>query len=215
MQIQWDEKDLVLKIKRGDFLSFEILFKKYYKNLCFFAEHYVREKPMSEEIVSNFFFNFWEKRKSINIEISVKSYLYSSIHKQCIKYLEHLKVMKKYEEYATNMLKNKELLAPMSTGYPLANLISKEIVNEIEQAINDLPEKCKEIFCLSRFEEMNYEEISNKLNISINTVRTQMTRALQKLRERLKQYLPVIVWLLGKNLFFIFNINRNYLDGLW
>ena len=192
-----DEKHLLLKIRGGDIFAFEKLFKKYYKNLCLFAEYYVREKAMAEEIVGNFFTNLWDKRKKVEVKESVKSYFFKSIYNQCIKYLEHLKVMKKYEDYARNILENKELFSPSSDNYPLANLISKEIEEEIENAINQLPEKCREIFCLCRFENMSYEEVALKLNISINTIRTQMSRALEKLRESLKDYLPLLLILIS------------------
>jgi RNA polymerase sigma-70 factor (ECF subfamily) len=165
-----------------------------------FCKNYLKEKALAEEIVDSFFISLWEKKKTIEIKDSVKSYFYSSIHYQCIKYLEHLKVMKKYEEYATFRLQNKELLAPSSNAYPLANLISQETVKDIEKSIGELPEKCREIFCLSRFEELSYEDISVKLNISINTVRTQMARALQKLREDLKNYLPLAALFLIKGI---------------
>jgi RNA polymerase sigma-70 factor (ECF subfamily) len=210
MHLASNDNDLFQQIKHGDVYAFEKLFKLYYKNLCFFAEHYVKEKAMAEEIVSSVFINIWEKRKNIEIKGSVKSYLFTSIHNQCLKYLEHLKVMKKYEDYAINRLKNKELLAPSSAGYPLANLISKEIIEEIEKAINELPEKCREIFCLCRFDEMSYQDISEKLNISINTVRTQMARALQKLRENLKKYLPVVVLILIKGIIPLLFLGNNH-----
>jgi RNA polymerase sigma-70 factor (ECF subfamily) len=203
MSITSDEKNLVLKVKRGDIFAFERLFKTHYKNLCLFAEFYVREKAMAEEIVGNFFLKFWEKRKHIDIKESAKSYFYKSIYNQSMKYLEHLKVMKKYEDYARMMLENKELLSPSTENYPLANLISKEIVHDIENAIDRLPEKCREIFCLCRFEDMTYEEISARLNISVNTVRTQMSRALVKLRESLKDYLPLFYIIFCSKLFVI------------
>jgi RNA polymerase sigma-70 factor, ECF subfamily len=204
MSISLHENELFKHLKKGDVVAFERLFKTYYKNLCFFAENYVKEKAMAEEIVGNFFMTIWEKRKFIEIKGSVKSYFYSSVHNQCLKYLEHLKVMKKYEEYALSRLRNKELLAPTSNAYPLANLISQEIVQDIEKSIDDLPEKCKEIFMLSRFEEMSYEEISARLDISINTVRTQMARAMQKLRENLKNYLPLLMLVAMKALTALF-----------
>jgi RNA polymerase sigma-70 factor (ECF subfamily) len=193
MTILFSENELFRKTKKGDVYAFEKLFKAFYRNLCFFAENYVKEKTMAEEIVGSFFINIWEKRSIIEIKGSVKSYFYSSVHNRCIKYLEHLKVMKKYEEYAISRLRSKELLVPSSNAYPLANLISQEIVEDIEKSINELPEKCREIFCLSRFEDMSYEDIAAKLDVSINTVRTQMARALQKLRENLKNYLPLFV----------------------
>lgn len=191
MTVSLSENELFRQIKKGDVYAFEKLFKAYYRNLCYFAENYVKEKAMAEEIVGSFFVSLWEKRNTIEIKDSVKSYFYSSVHNLCIKYLEHLKVMKKYEEYARSRLRSKELMAPSSNAYPLANLISQEIVEEIEKSISELPEKCREIFCLSRFEEMSYEDISAKLDVSVNTVRTQMARALQKLRESLKNYLPI------------------------
>jgi len=202
MTVPFSENELFRQTKKGDVYAFEKLFKAYYRNLCFFAEHYVKEKAMAEEIVGNFFMNLWEKRITIEIKGPVKSYFYSSVHNQCIKYLEHLKVMKKYEEYALSRLRSKELLAPLSNAYPLANLISQEIVVDIERSISELPEKCREIFCLSRFEEMSYEDISAKLDVSVNTVRTQMARALQKLRESLKNYLPLIALLILHSVFY-------------
>jgi len=202
MTVPFSENELFRQTKKGDVYAFEKLFKAYYRNLCFFAEHYVKEKAMAEEIVGNFFMNLWEKRITIEIKGPVKSYFYSSVHNQCIKYLEHLKVMKKYEEYALSRLRSKELLAPLSNAYPLANLISQEIVEDIERSISELPEKCREIFCLSRFEEMSYDDISAKLDVSVNTVRTQMARALQKLRESLKNYLPLIALLILHSVFY-------------
>ncbi len=200
MPMPSEEKHLFVKVRGGNILAFEKLFKKYYKNLCLFAEYYVREKAMAEEIVGNFFMNLWEKRKKIEIKDSINSYFYKSIYNQCIKYLEHLKVTKKYEDYARNMLENRELFSPSSDNYPLANLISKEIQEEIEIAINQLPEKCREIFCLCRFENMSYEEVSAKLDISVNTIRTQMSRALEKLRVSLKDYLPILAILICSKL---------------
>jgi RNA polymerase sigma-70 factor (ECF subfamily) len=213
MTISLYENDLFRQVKTGDDHAFEKLFKAHYRNLCFFAENYVKEKAMAEEIVGSFFINLWEKKKTIEIKGSVKSYFFSSIHNQCIKYLEHLKVMKKYEEYATFRLRNKELLAPSSTGYPLANLISQETVKDIEKSISGLPEKCREIFCLSRFDELSYEDISVKLDISINTVRTQMARALQKLREDLKNYLPLAALIIINGIVAWIFV-ENYLTGL-
>ena len=95
MSVSSDEKSLVLRAKKGDIFAFEKLFKAYYRNLCLFAEYYVREKSMAEEIVTGFFLKLWEKRKTIEVKDSVKSYFYKSIHNQSIKSLEHLKVMKR------------------------------------------------------------------------------------------------------------------------
>ena len=190
MTFSFDDKDIMKKMQKGDFVAFEKVFNKYYSKLCLFAEGYVKEPAIAEEIVTELFSKLWEKRKSIEISSSVKSYLFHSVHNNCLKYLEHLKVLKKYETFATTMIQSRDLLHLSDNSYPLANLISREIEIEIESAINCLPEKCREIFCMHRFDDLNYNEIAQKLDISVNTVRTQMMRALQKLRESLKEYLP-------------------------
>jgi RNA polymerase sigma-70 factor (ECF subfamily) len=188
-----DDKLIIGRLRQGDVVVFENLFKSHYRSLCVYAEELVREKAAAEEVVGDFFLKFWENHENITIQISLKAYLYTSIYNNCLKYLEHLKVLQKYRDYASYMVDNKDLWKPVSANYPLANLISQEIVGEIEQAINDLPDQCREIFSLSRFDELSYDEIAQKLGLSINTVRTQMSRALQKLRESLKEYLPFII----------------------
>jgi len=193
MKSSLNDKKLFQRIKDDDFIAFESIFKKYYKSLCVFAEHYVGEPEMAKEITGDLFLKLWEDRKKIYINNSCKNYLFTSIHNSCLKYLEHLKVLKKYRDYSEQRLKSIEFLATVSDNYPLANLISQEIVGEIENAIESLPDKCKEIFKLSRFENFSYDEISTRLNVSINTVRTQMSRALEKLRHELSDYLPVIL----------------------
>lgn len=193
MSIPFSDTVLIDKIKRGDIDSFEIIFKHYYKRLCIFAEDFVKEKSMAEEIVSEVFYKIWENREELNITRSLQAYLFASVQNNSLKYLEHLKVLKKYNEFATAALQNKELLYSLDNHYPIANLISKEIESEINNAIHALPDQCRQVFCMHRFNELSYEEIAEKLNISINTVRTQMMRALKKLRESLKEYLPAIV----------------------
>ena len=195
-----EDKIIISRLRYGDVVAFESLFKSHYHNLCIYAEDLVGEKAAAEEIVSDFFLKFWENHETIAIQISHKAYLYTCIYNNCLNYLRHIKVLQKYRDYAMYMIDNKDLWCPVSANYPLANLISQEIVCEIELAIQDLPEHCREIFSLSRFEELSYEEIAQRLEISINTVRTQMSRALQKLRTSLKEYLPLVACLLLMNL---------------
>lgn len=190
MTVLPDDKVIVEKLRKGDISAFEKLFKENYRNLCYYAEGFLKEKEAAAEVVSDFFMKFWEKRDSLEIHQSLQAYIYSSVRNNCIKNLEHMKVLQKYSEYAAYTLKHIDLLHPESS-YPLSSLISRESVEEVEKAIEALPEQCREVFNLSRFEELTYDEIAQRLNISINTVRTQMSRALQKLRESLKDYLPL------------------------
>ena len=192
MDISQDDKFIFSKIRKGDVSVFERLFKKHYSNLCVFAENYVKEKPLAEEIVSEVFMKLWEKRHNVVIHTSIQAYLYTSVYNNSLKQLEHMKVFRKYYDYASYMLEKRELLHPQSEHYPLANLISKEVEKEIQDAIDSLPDQCKEIFILQRFDDLSYDEIASKLNISINTVRTQLMRAMSKLRESLKDHLPKV-----------------------
>lgn len=191
MRYRQEDSALYKKVRKGDIHAFEILFKRYYGKLCVFAEDYVKEPAIAEEIASGLFMGIWEKREKISINISVKAYLYRSIHNDCMQYLEKLRSFRRYEDFAGAMIRAREIRDVSGEYYPIANLISKEVEDEIEAALNALPDKCREIFLLHRFEELSYEEISRKLGISINTVRTQMMRAMQKLRESLKEYLPL------------------------
>jgi len=178
----------VKELKNGNIKTFEWIFKTYYRALCFYAEGIVGEIEAAEEIVSDFFLKLWENREIICITTSLQAYLYKGVYNNCLKYLEHLKVLRKYREHAQYMLDNSDLFQSQTGNDPLSMLISQETVTEIERAINALPAQCKEVFTLARLEGLSYQEIADKLDISINTVRTQITRAMSKLRESLGKF---------------------------
>lgn len=196
MIIPFVDKVLIENIIKGDVESFGIIFKRHYKKLCLYAEDFVKEKSMAEEIVSDVFYKLWENREKLKINTSLQAYLFASVHNNSIKYLEHLKVLNKYKDFATQALQNQELLYS-SGDYPIAHLISQEIETEIKKAIDSLPDQSRQIFCMHRFNDLSYEEIAVKLDLSINTVRTQMMRALKKLRESLKEYLPIAILMMS------------------
>ena len=180
-----DENIAVRNLKDGNKKTFEWIFKTYYRDLCFHAERMVGEKEAAEDIVSDFFLKLWENRESMYITTSLRAYLHKGVFNNCLKYLEHLKVLHKYREHAQYMIDNSDLFQSQTDQQPLSLLISQETVNEIEKAIDALPEQSKEVFLLARMEGLKYQEIAEKLDISINTVRTHMTRAMTKLRESL------------------------------
>lgn len=183
------------KIKQGDTGVFEHLFHTYYTRLCVYAEGITGNEIAAEEIVGDMFVKLWERREQLSIRTSVESYLTASVHHQSVNYLKHLAVEEKYRQAVQYRLDNMDMLYPGDD--PLAPLITEEITKEIERAIEELPPQCREIFCLNKFEELSYDEIAEKLGVSINTVRTQIVRAMRKLRVSLAHYLPVIVWLIA------------------
>ena len=175
----------VKELNNGNEKTFEQMFKTYYRTLCFYTEGIVGEKEAAEEIVSDFFLKLWENRENLSITVSLQAYLYKGVYNNCLKHLEHIKVWLKYREDAQYRIDNSDLFQAQDDNNPLSLLISRETVAEIERAIHALPAQCKEVFELVRMEDLTYQEVAEKLGVSINTVRTQITRAMTKLRETL------------------------------
>jgi RNA polymerase sigma-70 factor (family 1) len=185
------DNELIIRLQKGDEAAFEIIFRQHFTGLCLFAEHFLKDTHAAEEIVEEYFCNLWENCQSMNITTSLRGYLYKSIYHRCLKYIRHQKVEQKYlsNQY---LYFDKEILESPSGEYPAVNLITRELEDKISAVIDSLPQQCKKVFCMNRFENLTYIEIAEKLGISQNTVKTQMSRALQKLRLELKDYLVIV-----------------------
>jgi len=183
------EKELIQGLQTGNEAAFETIFRSYYVRLCNFAYSFLDDKDESEEVVQSTFLTIWEKHESIDIQISLKSYLYRAVHNSCLNRIKHLKVRSLHNEYA----KGREQTFNEDAS---EKLISKELEHQIEVAIGSLPPKCAMVFRLSRFESMSYAEIAEQMDTSIKTVENQMIKALRILRVELKDYLPALIWLL-------------------
>ncbi len=175
------------RLEAGDIKAFEMLYNEQYTPLCHFAQRFVFDLDTAREIVQDVFIRIWEKRTSLPAEISL-TYLYTSVRNKCIDYLKHLNVENEFKKKRI-----KEVLEPGNNSFntidhPLDGLITKELENAIKDAIGSLPEKCREIFELSRFKGMKYREIAEELNISVKTVETQISRAFASLRKKLPDY---------------------------
>ncbi len=169
------------KIREGDEKAFEALFSAYYFILCLYATRLTKDATAAEEIVQELFVTLWERRTKINIESSVKNYLYRSVKNRCLNYLKHLKI-----EEIHNQKIQKEKKSNIDEDFEYHG----ELLQKIEESIASLPEKRREIFRLSRQEGLKYREISEKLNISMKTVETQIGLAIKMLREKLRDFLP-------------------------
>jgi len=180
------ERNIQSSIDKQDF---EQLFKTFFPSLIFFARKYLPDLDTAKEIVHNVFLNLWEKRDSIDTGTSLKSYLFTSVHNRCLNYIRDQKKFSR-DEYQFEKLEQEEQLASHNP------LEEQELESRIMDALNNLPEKCREVFMLSRFEGKKYMEIAEKLGISVKTVETQMSKALRILREKLIDYLKLLVILL-------------------
>lgn len=192
--MEYSHQQLITGIKNGDVVAFEELYKQYYIFLCLIAEHIVRNPSDAEEIVSDVFVKLWNIREKIDITTSIKAYLVKAVHNTSVNYLERSKISKKLTDSLSNS--DYELLA-WDSDYPLGQLYEKEIINILDNGIKTLPDACRQIFILSRDKDMKYNDIADKLGISVNTVKTQMKIALVRLRETLKDYLMILLLLMG------------------
>ena len=180
--------DLWDRICEDDEGAFDILFKENYSNLCNFAYRILGNITDAEEIVQDTFIYIWQNRTKIIIKDSIKSYTYQIVHNLAVNRLEHYRTKK----FSPNKLVTHEEWTFIHNTYKvndsfIQSIEASETEVIIREAIQNLPEKCKEIFLLSRFENLSNEEISQKLKISQNTIRVQIFNALSYLKEILKK----------------------------
>lgn len=174
-------KDIVRAINKGDLKTFELVFKEYYAMLCNFAYSYLKDEIQAEEVVQEVFYKIWEKRRSLKIKSSLKSYLMQAVKNTALKQIRHEQVANRYKDYALH-INTKETIDPSQ------ELNAKEIAGIIGRTLNELPDRCREIFTLSRYEGLKYAEIAKKLSISVKTVEANMGKALKIFREKLGEY---------------------------
>jgi len=169
--------------------AFEEVFKSHFRRLYAYAFTIVKEEMAAEEMVQNVFFRIWEKRGQLDIQSSVTAYLYRAVYHESLNFLKHMKVRSAYQAYASSEAKNQS-----------DNASSKLQLSELEKKLNialgELPEQCRTIFQMSRFEELKYQEIADRLGLSIKTVENQMGKALRILRVKLADYLPLLLAIL-------------------
>mgnify|MGYP006285415453 CR=1 FL=1 len=168
-----------------DKTAFEALFRKFFPALMAFSLKYLPDEDDAREVVHNVFINLWDKRASLDTSQSLKSYLFTAVHNRS---LNVLRDRRKFSD---------EDMPEISSGENVhAQMESMELEEHINAVIAGLPEKCREIFELNRFDGLKYGEIAEKLGISVKTVENQMSKALRILREKLAHYLSLIVWIL-------------------
>jgi RNA polymerase sigma-70 factor, ECF subfamily len=168
------------RIRLGDEKAFDSLFKELYPYLLNFAHQLLNKLPEAEETVSDVFVKLWQNREEIIIQGSLKSYLYQMVHNLAINKIDHFKSQKFQPNIITGMEEWKQIHNSYSVEDTLIQrLEAAETEQIIFKAVEKLPEKCKEIFKLSRYDNLTHEEIAGKLNLSQNTVRVQIFRALE------------------------------------
>jgi len=176
------EKEMLRKICFGDRQAFEELFHLYYKRLCQFAFLFLHSKELSEEAASDVFFNVWIKHEQLDPERNIRPFLYSSVRNQAINYLRtnpvhYRDIINAYE------------LEPESADFSVEYKIDREIFHKrLQQAFDELPERCRMIARMYYFDQLQYKEIAEILCISRKTVEAQISIAIQKVKEIFEKY---------------------------
>lgn len=180
------QNKIIEGLKNGDKEIFEKVYREYYIPLCYYCLRYIEKFEDSEEIVQDLFLKLWEKHKELEINSSLKAYLYRAVQNYALNYLSKKKTKEKYLLIQSGQYYN-------NSDKGNAKLEEDELRLILKQAILKMPEKRRQIFELSRFDGLKYSKIASNLSISVKTVESQITKSLKYLRIVLKDYLPIII----------------------
>ncbi len=184
-----EDLQLTTAIGQHDKKAFEALYKKYYQQLFAVAYRYVEHVQIAEEIVHDVFITIWNKGDQLNIQYSMKSYLFKSVVNTSLNFIKREK-----SEHA-----KKEAYIAVQDEATINNEIidtDEILLKNLEQALEMLPEKCRQVMYLSRFGKLKQQEIATQMDISIKTVKNHLTYGFQKLREHLQKHKQLSVTLL-------------------
>lgn len=176
-----DEKNIATLIRKRDLNTFRYLYEQYFRQMVLFAESYLYDEEEARDLVQDIFFSLWDKAGQLEITSSIKSYLFAALRNRCLNALRNLRVRddhyeKFYEALVFSEIEDIE--------------IEEEVREKLQQALDSLPEKCKEILLLKVVHGKKNREIARELNLAETTVKTQIQRAYRMLRER---FLPIIL----------------------
>ena len=187
------ETEIYQSIIAGNQAAFEMIFKTYYQPLCRYAFSFLNDRNEAEEIVQNAFIKVWERKSDLQVQTSLKAYLYTMVRNASLNRIKHERIKQQHVQNQMRVMESaRELVSE--------KVMSNDLEAKIYSAMNTLPEQCRLVFQLSRFEELKYQEIAEQLQISVKTVENHMGKALKLMREQLKDYLPIVLlitpWLL-------------------
>jgi len=180
------DKLILEHLKNSNQGVFEMVFKYYYSGLVVYADQIINNTSVSEDIVQSIFMKLWETRQTLEIR-SFRAYFIQCVKNRCIDHLRSCEVKNKYNtlNIVSDQAANEDDL-----------WLRSELDELIQQAIDKLPPRCREIFMMSRIESMKTAEIADKLNLSGRTVETQISKALRILRVELAEYLALLIFFL-------------------
>ncbi|MCE5347351.1 MAG: RNA polymerase sigma-70 factor [Bacteroidales bacterium] len=176
------------KIKNNEVPALEKVYKASFHPLVHYASEITRQPQLAEEIVQDVLLKIWENRSELSINGSFKSYLFQSVHNQALNALRQQKTKKE----TVNLLSSEGTLQFISDNYDINDDLIEKIYSDeteaiIEHAVDKLPEQCRKVFRMSRFDSLQNGEIASQLGLSENTVKTHIYRALKNITSALKK----------------------------
>ena len=177
--------------------AFEVMFSLYYPRLVWFVKEYVPYQD-AKNLVQDAFITFWEKNPTISNEAQLQGYLYTIVKNNCLMFIRHEKVKKGFADETEKKMQNQiheAALEQLNTS----EMAFQEIELIIEKTLEALPPRCREIFVLSRMEGKKNHEVAEEMDISVKAVEAQITKALKVFKVALKDFLPLLAWLLTAN----------------
>ncbi len=174
------DSDIIRRIRQGDKQEFEKLFRSSYVSLVRYAKTLLRDHDTAEEVVQELFFRLWQNRQSLKIESSLNGYLFRSVHNRSLHYIEHQQVVSRH---AGEVAARSEPASEPVTDAIYYNELQARVARVLER----LPDRCRMIFRMSRFEGLKYNEIADKLAVSLKTVESDMGKALREFRKALAE----------------------------
>jgi len=182
---QGEELFLYQEMKKGKEYAFDFFFNYYYPGLCVYAQKMISlPEEEARDIVQDVFIKFWNDCKKLDIQFSIRSYLFVAVKNKCFDVLR-----KKNRNIKVQEISNEHDFADEA----FETYILSELETLFNKSLTKLPERCREVFELSRLHGLKNREIAAKLNLSEKTVENQITKALHVLREELKDYLPLLI----------------------
>jgi RNA polymerase sigma-70 factor (ECF subfamily) len=176
------DHDLLDRLRQSDHAAFEALFREHYASLVGVAERMLRRRETAEEIVQDVLLEIWRRRETLVIEESPRAYLFRATRNRALNAIRHERLV----DRSAHLVRGETLSAPPTS----AGAAESEIEEAVRAAVAELPDRCREVFELSRGSGLRYAEIAAVMGISVKTVEAQMGKALRTLRTRLAAWLP-------------------------
>jgi len=177
--VAYTDAELLEMFYEDNSKGLEVVFKQYYNQLCLSAMRITKEKSLAEDIVQEVFYELFRKKDNVKIQ-SLIGYLKRSVYNRSLNRIKSTREIFDSDELNTELRDN--------SANSQETMEYKELSDHLNEVIDQLPEKCRLVFVLNRFEELSYKEVAQRLDISVKTVENQMSKALRILREQMAKY---------------------------